>query len=107
MNKVVDYTSKDKEIIITQTQKYSGLASITLIAGILLAVFDFSNRFYQITDVLFGVSLIMMIAIFLLSSGKAAEMKKNKAKRTKYLVLALAVLVIAVTLIFGLIGVFN
>ena len=107
MNKVVDYTSKDKEIIITQTQKYSGLASITLIAGILLAVFDFSNRFYQITDVLFGVSLIMMIAIFLLSSGKAAEMKKNKAKRTKYLVLALAVLVIAVILIFGLIGVFN
>lgn len=64
MDKVVDYTTADKEMLITKTQKYSATAGITLIAGIILAVFDFSNKYYQITEVLFGVALIYIIAVF-------------------------------------------
>ncbi len=106
MNTVVDYTSRDKEIILEKTQKYSGLAGVSLLAGILLAVFDFSNKFYQITEVLFGVALILIIAIWLLCSGKADEMKKDKSKN-KYLVLSLASLIIAVIVMLIAFGVIH
>lgn len=105
MNKVVDYTSNDKETIIKQTQKYSGIAGIALLAGITLAVFDFSKKFYQITELLFGVALIYTIAIFLLVSGKAEEMRQNKSKKAKWLVVALAVLILAVIFMLALVGV--
>ncbi len=45
-------------------KKYSATAGITLIAGIILAVFDFSNKYYQITEVLFGVALLKDFAIY-------------------------------------------
>lgn len=99
LNTVVDYTSRDKEMILEKTQKYSGLAGVSLLSGILLAVFDFSNKFYQITEVLFGVALILIIAIWLLSNGKAAEMKIDKSKKIKYLVLSLTAFTIAVIVI--------
>ncbi len=105
MDKVVDYTTADKEMIITKTQKYSATAGITLIAGIILAVFDFSNKYYQITEVLFGVALIDIIAVFLLSTGKAVEIRKNKSKTRKYLMLIVAVLIVTVISIFVLLGV--
>ena len=105
MAKVVDYTTADKEMIITKTQKYSATAGIALIAGIILVVFDFSNRFYQITEVLFGVALIYIIAVFLLSTGKAAEIRKNKSKTRKYLILIAVVLMVTVISMFVLIGV--
>lgn len=107
MNTVVDYTSRDKEIILEKTQKYSGLAGVSLLAGILLAVFDFSNKFYQITEVLFGVALILIIAIWLMCSGKAAEMKKDKSKKIKYLVLSLTALTIAIIVILVAFGVIH
>ena len=105
MDKVVDYTTADKEMIITKTQKYSATAGITLIAGIILAVFDFSNKYYQITEVLFGVALIYIIAVFLLSTGKAVEIRKNKSKTRKYLMLIVAVLIVTVISMFVLLGV--
>ena len=105
MDKVVDYTTADKEMLITKTQKYSATAGITLIAGIILAVFDFSNKYYQITEVLFGVALIYIIAVFLLSTGKAVEIRKNKSKTRKYLMLIVAVLIVTVISMFVLLGV--
>jgi len=105
MAKVVDYTTADKEIIITKTQKYSATAGIAMIAGIILAVFDFSNRFYQITDVLFGVALIYIIAVFWLSTGKATEIRKNKLKTRKYLILTTVALIVSVIFMFVLIGI--
>ena len=48
MDKVVDYTSRDKEMILEKTQKYSATAVISLVVGIVLAVFDFSNKYQQI-----------------------------------------------------------
>ncbi len=105
MAKVVDYTTADKEIIITKTQKYSATAGIAMIAGIILAVFDFSNRFYQITDVLFGVALIYIIAVFMLSTGKATEIRKNKLKTRKYLILTTVALIVSVIFMFVLIGI--
>ena len=105
MAKVVDYITADKEIIITKTQKYSATAGIDMIAGIILEVFDFSNRFYQITDVLFGVALIYIIAVFLLSTGKATEIRKNKLKTRKYLILTTVALIVSVIFMFVLIGI--
>ena len=105
MSKVVDYTTADKEMIITKTQKYSATAGIALIAGIVLAVFDLSDKLYQITEVLFGVALIYIIAVFLLSTGKATEIRKNKLKTRKYLIFIGAVLIVTVISIFVLLGV--
>lgn len=105
MDKVVDYTSMDKEIILEKTQKYSFIGAVSLFAGITLAVFDFSKRFYQITEVLFGVALIYIIAVWMLTTGKAAEMKKNKAKKRKYLALMIACLVAVVILILFMCGI--
>ena len=80
MDKVVDYTSKDKEIILEKTQQYSAIAVISFVVGGILSVFDFSNKYQQITELLFMVTLIMTVAVWVLCSGKATEMRKDNAK---------------------------
>lgn len=104
MTKVVDYTSKDKEIILEKTQEYSGIAGIALLVGMLLAVFDFSNKFQQITEVLFGTALILITAVWLLCSGKAAEMRKEKKK---YSMILLAALVMVIIFLFVMVGIIH
>jgi transcriptional regulator with XRE-family HTH domain len=105
MDKVVDYTSKDKEIILEKTQKYSTIAVISFIAGIVLAVFDFSNKYRQITESLFMVALIMVIAIWLLCSGKSIEMRKDKTKAKRNIIILLAVLTCGVAFMLALVGI--
>lgn len=110
MGKVVDYTSKDKEIILEKAQKYSGIAGITLLTGMILAVVEFTNKFQdiisfqEIIELLFGTTLILIIAIWLLCSGKAAEMKKTKTQN--YLVVV-AVLIVVVVLSLTMVGIIH
>ena len=105
MDKVVDYTSKDKEIILEKTQQYSAIAVISLVVGGILSVFDFSNKYQQITELLFMVTLIMTVAVWLLCSGKATEMRKDKAKIKRYVVISLAVITCAVIFMLALVGI--
>lgn len=106
MDKVVDYTSKDKEIILEKAQKYSGIAGITLLTGMTLAVFDFSNSFQEIIEILFGTTLILIIAVWLLCSGKAAEMNKEKTKKRMYLVVV-AVFIEVVVIMLSILGIIH
>lgn len=105
MDKVVDYTSKDKEIILEKTQQYSAIAVISFVVGGILSVFDFSNKYQQITELLFMVTLIMTVAVWVLCSGKASEMRKNKVKLKRYLVILLAVITCAVIFMLALVGI--
>ena len=105
MDKVVDYTSRDKEMILEKTQKYSATAVISLVVGIVLAVFDFSNKYQQITETLFGLAMIMIVAVWLLCSGKAIEMRKDKSKTKRCVVILLAVLTCVVIFISVLLGI--
>ena len=104
MDKVVDYTSMDKEIILEKTQKYSAIAASSFCAGIILSIFDFSGKYSNITDILFGTALILIIAIWLLCSGKAAEMKKDKKKTKRYLIILLAMLTFSTFLLVAMLG---
>ena len=105
MDKVVDYTSKDKEIILEKMQQYSAIAVISFVVGGILSVFDFSNKYQQITELLFMVTLIMTVAVWVLCSGKASEMRKNKVKLKRYLVILLAVITCAVIFMLALVGI--
>lgn len=107
MNKVVDYTSKDKEVILEKTQKYSGIAGILLLTGKILSVFDFSNRFQHITEILFEIALIFIIDVWLTCSGKVSEMKKDESKLRKYVVILVVALIVMVIFIFAMLGIIN
>lgn len=107
MDKIVDYTSMDKQIILEKTQKYSGVAGITLLVGMILAIFDFSNKFQLITDWLFWITLSLIIAIWLLCSGKATEMRKNKSKTKKHLVILFAVLISITVFMHAMVGIMH
>lgn len=102
MNKVLDYTSKDKEEILAKTKQYSGIAVITLFACGILDIYDYADKYLQITYMLFWITLTLIMSIWLLCSGKATEMRKNKKKRTKYFVLLFAVLILATFLVTAL-----
>ena len=104
MDKVVDYTSMDKEIILEKTQRYSAIAASSFGAGIILSIFDFSGKYRNITDILFGTALIMIIAIWLLSSGKATEMKKDKKKTKRYIIILLVMLTFSAFLLVAMLG---
>ncbi len=95
MTQVVDYTSKDKEMILKEIKKYSGVASVALFVGYTLSAFDYANRFSFVTETLFYISLIFIISVYLVSSGKAMEMRKNNSKARKKLILLFAALLIA------------
>lgn len=105
LNKVVDYTSEDKETIIKKIQKNSSLALVLLGIYGLLAVFDFSDRFSLIRIGAFYFAFFCIIEALLFASGKAAEMRRDKTKTTVYLVILLAVLVAITVILLALVGV--
>ena len=103
VNKVVDYTSEDKESIIKKIQKNSVWALIGIVIYGLFAAFDFSDRFSMIRIGAYYLVFFSIAEILLFASGKAAEMRKNKTKMTVYLVI---LIVITVT-ILALAGIFS
>ena len=110
LDSVVDYTSKDKEMILEKTQKYSAIASVTLLTGMILAVIESMGSFQEVfsfretIEILFGSTLILVVAIWLLCSGKVAEMKKEKSRSTAFLVV-LAVIIIMAVVVLEVVGV--
>lgn len=104
VSKVVDYTSKDKEIILKKSQMYSGLAGVMIAVCIVLSAFNFKGRFERYIEVLIQLSEIFVVTIWLMCSGKAAEMKKDKSKRIKAQVLIAALLLITVIVILVAVG---
>ena len=98
MDQVVNYTSMDKEEILAKTRKYSITAAICLFAGIMLEAFDYAHKYTMTTSFLFWFALMFMISVFTESSGKAAEMRTNKAKAKKYILLLGGLLVLTVAL---------
>lgn len=103
VNKVVDYTSEDKESIIKKIQKNSVWALIGIVIYGLFAAFDFSDRFSMIRIGSYYLTFFAVVEILLFAGGKAAEMRKNKTKMTVYLVI---LLVVTVT-ILALAGIFS
>lgn len=105
LDSVVDYTSKDKEMLLKKTQKYSAIASVTLLSGMILAVVESLGSFREFfsfretIEILFGSTLILVIAIWLLCSGTAAEMKKESNKSTIFLVVLAVIIVMAVVVL--------
>lgn len=107
VNKVVDYTSEDKESIIKKIKKNSVWALIGIVIYGLFATFDFSDRFSMIRIGSYYFTLYAIVEILLFAGGKAAEMRKNKTKMTVYLVILLAVLSSMAIAILALVGVFS
>lgn len=105
LDKVVDYTSEDKETIIKKIQKNTCVALILLGIYGVLAVFDFSDRFSMIRIDIFYIALFFIIEVLLFTSGKAAEMRKNKAKTIIYLLILLAVITVIAIIVLALTGI--
>ena len=103
VNKVVDYTSEDKESIIKKIQQNSVWALIGIVIYGLFAAFDFSDRFSMVRIGSYYLTFFAVVEILLFAGGKAAEMRKNKTKMTVYLVI---LLVVTVT-ILALAGIFS
>ena len=106
LNKVVGYTSEDKESIIKKIQKNSVWALIGIVIYGLFAAFDFSDRFSMIRIGSYYLTFFAIVEILLFAGGKAAEMRKNKTKMTVSLVILAILLVVTVT-IFALAGIFS
>lgn len=105
VNKVVDYTSEDKESIINKIQKYSVWALVGLVIYGLFAAFDFSDRFSMIRIGSYYFAFFSIVEILLFAGGKAAEMRKNKTQTTVYLVILLVALAAITVMILACVGV--
>ncbi|MBQ8904959.1 MAG: helix-turn-helix transcriptional regulator [Ruminococcus sp.] len=104
INAITNYTNRDMEIILNKIKRYSCIAICTLFLGIIFAIFDFSKKFYQITDLLFGLALISIIMIWLLSNDKIEEARKKKSN-IKYFIFLLAILILTILLLLFLSGI--
>ena len=96
VEKVVDYTTEDKEQVIKQTLHESIAGIITLATGIILALFYTGSNtvVINIRDMCFSLTAVALFSIFLYSSGKAAEMKKNKRKQKIFFITMIAGLIL-------------
>ncbi len=87
INEVIDYSTTDKEDILKKIKLYSAISIICLVAGVIVSVFDYSNQYDFLKSTLFSFSLIYLVSICLLCTGKMEEMQK---RRSKILLLLLA-----------------
>lgn len=106
INAIANYTNHDMEIILNRIKRYSFISICALFLGIIFAIFDFSNKFYQITDLLFGLTAISIIEVLLSSNGKIEEIKKQNFS-IKILFFLLVFLTVAVVLILILTGIIS
>ena len=70
-------------------------------------MYDYSNKFDMIKSIMFIVAVICIITVWLLSSGKADEMKKNKSKTTIMIVMLLVILTAIALALPALVGIFE
>ena len=77
LNKVVGYTSEDKESIIKKIQKNSVWALIGIVVYGLFAAFDFSDRFSMIRIGSYYLTFFAIVEILLFASGKAATLNMS------------------------------
>lgn len=86
MDKVVEYTSAEKEIILKTTKQYSEIAVIALFTGMVFRIII--KKFHLLyllgfSDVIFYLGFLDVILIRFVCSRKAMEMRKDQRNLKK------------------------
>lgn len=109
VEKVVDYTTEDKEQIIKKTLLWSRIGIVTLFLAIVISLYYTGNNTFvtNFRDELFWVTGLALLTIMFQASGKAGEIRKNKKKQRMLLIIMMSVMFLLGLLVMILIGAFG
>ena len=109
VEKVVDYTTEDKEQIIKKTLLWSRIGIVTLFLAIVISLYYTGNNTFvtNFRDELFWVTGLALFTIMFQASGKAGEITKNKKKQRMLLIIMMSVMFLLGLLVMILIGAFG